>query len=436
MNRRLRSLLAVVALLVLAALPILSRPAAAATVEITVWHCWGGKEAEFFQKTIDDFNKSQTAIKVRGVPQSAKAEKVIAAITGGNPPDAVVMCNQAQVPGWAEQGAIQPLDDMIKAQHIDLSDVIPTALQWVTYKGKLYGLPFLQDNYGLYWNKQLFREAGLDPNRPPQTLEELDQYAEKLTKRDASGRITQIGYIPNWPGDKFDMYAKLFGCQLYDAATNKITGNGPQCVKMLEWIKSYYTKYGGPNGQGLFDFISGLGNYDSAQNPFFTGTVAMMWDGEWIPGPAYVAGYVPNLDYGTGPMPAPADHKENTGATVMSGNPFLIPKGAAHTAEALTFGAWLMTPAPTKTMAIALSSVPQLKSLLNDPAFQDPHFKTFLELANGPNAFAPLMLPIWPFYNDTYLQQQDEVLHGRKDAKQALDDMVATVQKELDTNGS
>ncbi len=66
------------------------------------------------------------------------------------------------------------------------------------YQGKLYGLPFLQDDWGFFWNTDAFTAAGLDPTKPPKTLDELWDYAEKLTIYNADGSLTQVGFIPNY----------------------------------------------------------------------------------------------------------------------------------------------------------------------------------------------------------------------------------------------
>ena len=67
------------------------------------------------------------------------------------------------------------------------------------YRGSLYAIPTTPATTALHWNKKLFREAGLDPDSPPRTIEELDAVAQRLTKREG-GKIVQVGVLPAVPG--------------------------------------------------------------------------------------------------------------------------------------------------------------------------------------------------------------------------------------------
>jgi len=86
------------------------------------------------------------------------------------------------------------------------------------YKGRLYGVPSTPATTGLYWNKALFRAAGLDPERPPRTIAELDDYARKLTRTERDGRITQIGFLPTEPSWWPFFWVNFFDGQLWDGA--------------------------------------------------------------------------------------------------------------------------------------------------------------------------------------------------------------------------
>ena len=80
-----------------------------------------------------------------------------------------------------------------------MSDIIPASLKWSQYQGKQYGLPFGQDTWALYYNTDAFKEAGLDPTKPPTTPDELWDYAAKLTKVNPDGSLARAGFIPDDP---------------------------------------------------------------------------------------------------------------------------------------------------------------------------------------------------------------------------------------------
>src|ERR1700704_2808223 len=153
-----------------------------ATVNLVLRYCWSGDgEVKAMQKIIDAWNGAHPEIKVRGISGSLKIEEIAAAAAGGPPPDMVIPCNNQAVPGFAHDGVILPMDDLIAQAKGDTSNIIPASLDWVKYQGKLYGLPFLQDDWGFAWNTDAFTAAGLDPAKPPTTLDELWTMAKALT---------------------------------------------------------------------------------------------------------------------------------------------------------------------------------------------------------------------------------------------------------------
>ncbi len=106
--------------------------------------------------------------------------------------------------------------------------------------GKTWGIPFQRSTIVLYYNKEMFKEAGLDPNRPPQTWTEMLDYAQKLTKRDASGKVTQWGVqIPSsgFPYWLFQALAIENGVNLMNAAGTQTYYDKPEVIAALQyWV--------------------------------------------------------------------------------------------------------------------------------------------------------------------------------------------------------
>src|SRR3569833_1744407 len=126
--------------------------AAAVFVFLTLRNCWGGDaEMAAMQKVVDKLNAANPDIQVKSVGGSIGAEEITASAAGGNPPDIVIMCDNSAVAGFAHDGVIAPLDDLLKAVGADTSDILPSSLLWTQYNGKQYGLPFGQDTYALYY---------------------------------------------------------------------------------------------------------------------------------------------------------------------------------------------------------------------------------------------------------------------------------------------
>ena len=151
------------------------------------------------ESIIQDWNAANPDIQVRGISGAINVEEIAAAVAGGAPPDMVIACNNQMIPGFAADDVIVPMDDLLTKIGADTSNIIPASLEWVKFKDKLYGLPFLQDTWGFMWNTDAFTEVGLDPTKPPTTLEELADYTKKLTKYAPDGSSSAPGSSPTTP---------------------------------------------------------------------------------------------------------------------------------------------------------------------------------------------------------------------------------------------
>jgi sn-glycerol 3-phosphate transport system substrate-binding protein len=88
---------------------------------------------------------------------------------------------------------IVPVQDLIDRDDYDLSSFEPRVLDYYRVEDRLYSMPFNLSSPILYYDKNDFREVGLDPEKPPQTLEDVKAYSEKLLQKDSSGNITRSG---------------------------------------------------------------------------------------------------------------------------------------------------------------------------------------------------------------------------------------------------
>jgi multiple sugar transport system substrate-binding protein len=405
--------------------------AAAAPVTLNLRYCWGGEgEVKAMEKVIQAWNDANPDIQVKGISGSIQTEQIAAAVAGGAPPDMVIMCDNGAVAGFAHDGVIVPLDDLLAKINADTSDIIPASLKWTQYQGKQYGLPFGQDTWALYYDTDAFKEVGLDPTKPPKTPDELWDYAAKLTKWNPDGTLARAGFIPDDPDRNLESTSNLFNCQFYDAASNKITVNSPECVAWFNWYKRYYDEYNKNNA--LTDLIATRTGGDAGL--LNTGKQAMGIYGEWENGASYIAKDAPNLNYETAPIPAISPDKY--GAAFINGNAFMIPSGTANPEAAAKFGMYLMTDPPSKTMSIQNASVPQLKSLLTDPDMTAiPHQQTFLDLVNHKDAWVTPMISVYPQIKDGLASALSAVTTGGADPQQALDDLAGQLQAQLDANG-
>src|SRR5579864_1523588 len=146
------------------------------------------------RQVVADFTHD-TGQPAKAVP-SQDPVKILASIEGGNAPD-VVMLGYIRA-SWLQQGAVEPLDSYMKSSHFDLSKFTDAAWNQGYFNGHYYTMTSEQDSIVLLYNKDLFKKAGLDPNKPPQTLSQLANYAKKLTIVNSDGSIKQLGLMPNY----------------------------------------------------------------------------------------------------------------------------------------------------------------------------------------------------------------------------------------------
>ena len=390
---------------------------------------WRGQEEANFRRVLDRYEELHPGVKIDNLGAVTDDTKTIRAIVAGVPPDIFTLSDPLYLGPMAANGALLRLDDLFKPSGLREQDFIPASLSQCRYRGGLYAMPYLIDCYALFWNKRHFREAGLNPERPPQTLEEFTRYAEKLTLR--KGRdITRLGLQP-----LSDIYlmARLFGGRLTDDARTRVTPDDPANVAALQWYVDLVERLGGY--QEVMGFQAGFGANQGVNNPFFVGQVSMMINGEW--NPYWVHKFAPGLDYGVAPMPTPAAHPERTRSTWLGGNMFCIAKGAKHAKEAWDFLVWTQTEEAQILYASMMNNVPNIRSALGSRQLREGadyrrKFSVFLDLADSPNGAHFPALPVANLYSSEIATAVDLALGGTKQPAQALADVRRRVQRELD----
>jgi multiple sugar transport system substrate-binding protein len=145
-----------------------------------------------FEKANPGFKVNYTQVATSGNTQAS--EKLLTAINAGTPPD-VNYFDRFIVTSWAAQGFLTDISDYAKRDNFTQTMFLKEAWDEATWAGKLYATPFTTDFRMLYYNKAHFQEAGLDPNKPPKTIAELDETAEKLTRRDGA-KFSRMGFVP------------------------------------------------------------------------------------------------------------------------------------------------------------------------------------------------------------------------------------------------
>lgn len=164
-------------------------------VTVTFWHSMQEPAGAAVQRIADRFNQSQDQYQVEVVFQGSYTEslnKLIASVGSGNIPS-MIQLSDASTQIMVDSGVITPIQQFIDEERYDLSDFEPKALDYYTLDGVLYSMPFNLAGPILYYDRAAFEDAGLDPDKPPRTLEEVRAYSERLLKRDEQGKVVRRG---------------------------------------------------------------------------------------------------------------------------------------------------------------------------------------------------------------------------------------------------
>jgi len=356
----------------------------------------------------------------------ATNQKFFTAVASGTPPDAIFVDGPQDAP-WAEWGALEPLTSRLKEAGITAEDYFAPCWRQCFYRGEVWALTFCADpNFGFVWNQEAFRRAGLDPERPPRTIAELDALAERLTTEE-NGQLKTIGLIP-WAqygaANSMFTWGWAFGGKFYDYQKQRITADDPNVVKALEWMASYAQKY---DVTKIASLQQGFGTAE--QNPFYTGQVAMQC--LHIGGIAEIERYAPELDYGITFIPAPPGGEQHS--SWVGGWCLGIPRGARHSEEAWEFIRWLCyEDEGTTLVGQATGLFPGRK---DSPYFEQirdkPYYGMFLRILEDCRHQRPVM-PVQAFYMRALQRAVDAAIYGTKTPAEALRLAREQTQRELD----
>lgn len=383
---------------------------------VDYWEKWTGFEGDAMQAVVDDFNASQTNIFVRKLTVSGIDRKMLLAAAGGNPPDIAGLWSYC-ANTYAEKGALLPLNKYCAEKGITRDDYIPVFWDLCEHRGFVWALPSTPASLGLHWNKKMYREAGLDPNKPPRSIAELDAMAERLTlvsivrngekvkvrysdltdaeknagtpqKREFD--IIQLGYSPSEPGWYNALWCYWFGGTHWDG-DRTITVDSKESVEALRWFRSYPEKYGLEN---LLTFGSSFGNFSSPQNPFLAGQVAMVIQGVWMYN--FIDQYAPGMEWAAAAFPS-IDPEKLPDVTLVECDILCIPKGARHPREAFEFIAYVNSQAGAEKLNLGQRKFSPLAKTSPDfiKNHPNPFIQVFIDLAKSPNACYVPRLPIW-----------------------------------------
>lgn len=411
---------------------------------IHYWEKWVGPEEEAMQEIVDDFNRSvgkEKHIYVEMMSMSDIDQKTLVATAGGVPPDVAGLWDPMVVQ-LGTLGALEPLEDLARKHGITEGYYKPVYWKGCHFNGHMYALVSTPAAVALIYNKRIFEEnsgklraAGLDPDRPPQTIDELDRYSDVLTTftTDAQGvrHVNHAGYMPMPPD--YDWYVTSmplwFGADEWDATTRRFTLTDPGVLKAFEWMESFPRKLG---KDAVAEFSTSQGGFNSPQNSFMAGTLAMELQGPWMAN--FIHQQKPSMDHDWAAAPFPTDVAGLKNVTYCPFDALMIPHGCQHIPEAFEFIAYVNRQDVMEKLCMLHCKNSPLTNvswnfLHHHP---NPYIGVFEELAASPNAHATMQCPIAQEAGAELTAIVQGVLALEVDPKAALEQAQTRLQAKYD----
>lgn len=252
--------------------------AAQATTELTMYYpvAVGGPLTEVVDGLIADFEAQHPDIDVNAIYAGNYNDariKALAALQSGEPAQLSVMFS-IDVHELMDLDAIVPFDDVVEDadDRAWLDSFYPALMANGQVDGKTWGVPFQRSTIVMYYNKDLFRAAGLDPEQPPTSWDELVEMGKKLTVTDSNGQVQQWGaMIPStgYPYWMFGALAKQNGAQLMNQGGNETYFNNPAVVEALDYWRSL--------GSEHHIMPEGMIEWGTLRQNFLEQKTAIMW---------------------------------------------------------------------------------------------------------------------------------------------------------------
>lgn len=413
-----------------------SQPAPPGATKIAFWHSQGGDVGgKVIPQMISDFNASGTNCFAEATYQGTYDDalnKLKAGLQSNNVP-AVMQLYDIGTQLMVDLKAITPMQDFIDKDKYDTSQIEPNLLAYYTVNNRLYSMPFNTSQPILYYNKDAFKAAGLDPEKPPRTFDEVEAAAKKLTVKDASGNVTQYGasfaiygwFFEQWMASSAALYADNGNGR--DGRATAVTFNDQNGQAIVNWWKKMFD-------EGV------LGNYGrttaDTRNAFTAGKTAMI-----VESTATLRGLLDatkgKFELGTGVYPRPNEDAFKTAGPIIGGASLWILNGrpAEEQQCAWQLVQFLSSPKEQAYWHINSGYFPTNKQGYDDPTDQAwrkqyPQFQTAVDQLHATSITRPTqgaLLGVFPQSRQTVEVAIESVITGKAQTKDALDKAVSDV---------
>ena len=393
-------------------------------VTIEYWQYFFDARVDAMNRLIQQFEAANPDVRVihnSDIPYADFRDKIAASAPAGVGPDVATMF-YGWVPAWVDAGYLIPLPEEEFPAAILESEFSPMVAN-SKFQGEYWAVPTAVRTLALFWNKDLFAEAGLDPEQPPQTLDEMLEYAQKLTQYDDDGNILVQGFPPAMPGQAHHWFREVllrqYGGEPYSEDNKTVLWNSPEGCEAFTWLAEFETVH----NTGSNDL------FEDATQAFLQGKSALHIDGSFRLGS--IERNAPDLNFGVTELPVGPNEESHTFGSYWTHG---ITRRAAEDParlEAATRFLKFITTAEAGTLWVGkVGELPaQLEAAGNEELLADPNLGAFA--AGLPYAHAT-------FFVDESQQRQhlidafDAIRLADEDPCTALNDAAELEQELLD----
>lgn len=376
---------------------------------ITFWNGFTGSDRETLEALVKEYNETNDKnieVQMDIMPWDSFYQKLATALPVGEGPDILAMATE-RIGSYADPGALAAVDDIYSSGIVDETVVPETLKENLKYDGKYYGVPMNFATLLLYYNKTIFEEAGLDPEKAPETWEELEQYAQQIVEK--TGKYG------------FDMAVKdttpmwcimLWGNGGDIIKDGKAVFNSPENVETVtRWAENIRDKKFGP------EVLTG-GEIDKL---FESQKLAMYFCGPWATNGFTNAG----IDYGVAQAPkGPKEQVTQANAVGM----YMTSSSKNKEAVYDFFGWWNSKDTQVK-WSLGTGFPPARTDIADDERMKEnPYIAEFAKPANGSKMYLQQLTNFAEVDTQAIVPAFEKILLENADVQEALDEANAVIE--------
>nr|WP_321295672.1 extracellular solute-binding protein [uncultured Sphaerochaeta sp.] len=388
--------------------------------EIVYWQYFYETKKDLMDKLIVMFEERNPDIKVtqQTFPYENYNTKVASSVPSGQGPN-VINLFYGWLPLYIDSGYLQPLPESVFPNARIEQEFFPL-VEAAKFDGKYYALPTAVRSLALFWNKDLFKAAGLDPEVPPTTMDEMVAFAKKIAKTDKSGNYLQAGMSLELRGQMHhvvrEVLIRQFGGSPYNADSSKVTYNSQAGYDALKWFTDLETVHKVGIPQYMTDDVTA----------FSAGKMGITIDGSFRLG--NFNKLKDTLHYGVAELPEMNGVKSNFASFWANG--ITSTTQGKQLEASIKFLEFLTSDEVMAMWLPAIGELPAKKALaLKDEFKNDPTYGPFIRGLEYAQATKFLdenaQRMVW-------INAYDEVVLNGKSPKQAVDQAAAEEQKVID----